>query len=90
MPVGDFDERPSGDYVVLEEATDYEVKRITVLVGKRLSYRRHTRREEHRLIVGGEGRVTLEGNEFDVLPGTTVDVPGEQPIASPISERQSL
>ena len=26
-------------------------------------------------IVRGTGRVTLEGNEFDVLPGTAVDVP---------------
>lgn len=75
MPVGDHDERPWGGYVVLDEATDYKVKRITVVVGKRLSYQRHTRREEHWFIVGGTGRVTLEGNEFDVLPGTAVDVP---------------
>jgi len=75
MPVGDHDERPWGDYAVLDEATDYKVKRITVETGKRLSYQRHTRREEHWLIVGGTGRVTLEGNEFNVLPGAAVDVP---------------
>ncbi len=71
----DHDQRPWGDYTVLDEATDYKVKRITVLPGKRLSYQRHARRQEHWLVVRGAGRVTLEGREFDVLPGTAVDVP---------------
>ena len=70
----DHDQRPWGDYTVLDDATDYKVKRITVLAGKRLSYQRHARREEHWLVVRGVGRVTLEGEEFDVLPGTAVDV----------------
>ncbi len=50
-------------------------KRITVTPGKRLSYQRHARREEHWLIVEGAGGVTLDGNEFDVQPGAAVDVP---------------
>jgi mannose-6-phosphate isomerase len=70
----DHDERPWGDYTVLDEAADYKVKRINVIAGKRLSYQRHARREEHWLIVHGAGRVTLDGNEFDVLAGTAVDV----------------
>ena len=69
------DQRPWGDYTVLDEATDYKVKRINVIVGKRLSYQRHARREEHWLVVHGAGRVTLDGKEFDVLPGAAVDVP---------------
>ena len=69
------DQRPWGDYAVLADAIDYKVKRITVLPGKRLSYQRHARRQEHWLVVHGAGRVTLEGREFDVLPGTAVDVP---------------
>jgi len=68
------DERPWGDYTVLDEAADYKVKRINVIAGKRLSYQRHARREEHWLVVHGAGRVTLDGKEFDVLPGTAVDV----------------
>jgi mannose-6-phosphate isomerase len=71
----EHDERPWGDYTVLDEAPDYKVKRITVIAGKRLSYQRHARREEHWLVVHGAGRVTLEGEKFDVLPGTAVDVP---------------
>lgn len=69
------DERPWGEYTVLDEAADYKVKRITVVAGKRLSYQRHARREEHWLVVHGAGRVTLEGKESDVRPGTAVDVP---------------
>jgi len=69
------DERPWGSYTVLDEAPDYKVKRITVAAGRRLSYQRHARREEHWLVVHGTGRVTLEGKEFDVHPGTAVDVP---------------
>src|ERR1019366_1865797 len=68
-------ERPWGDYTVLDEATDFKGKRITVVAGNRLSYQRHARRSKHWLLVHGAGRVTLDGEEFDVLPGTAVDVP---------------
>jgi mannose-6-phosphate isomerase len=71
----DSDQRPWGNYTVLDEAVDYKVKRITVVAGKRLSYQRHARREEHWLIVHGAGLVTLDGEELDVLPGAAVDVP---------------
>lgn len=69
------DQRPWGMFLVLDEAADYKVKRITVTPGKRLSYQRHARRVEHWLVVHGTGRVTLEGEESDVLPGSAVDVP---------------
>jgi mannose-6-phosphate isomerase-like protein (cupin superfamily) len=61
-------------HTVLDEAADYKVKRINVVAGGRLSYQRHARREEHWLIVHGAGRVTLDGEQFDVLPGAAVDV----------------
>ena len=71
------DERPWGNYTVLDGASDYKVKRITVLAGRRLSYQRHARRSEHWLVVHGAGRVTLDGKDFEVFPGTAVDVPVE-------------
>ena len=71
----EHDERPWGDYTVLDEGADYKVKRIVVVAGKRLSYQRHARREEHWLIVHGAGRVTLDGKQLDVLAGSAVDVP---------------
>ena len=71
----DRDERPWGSYVVLDEGTDYKVKTITVLPGKRISYQRHARRQEHWLVVHGIGLVTLDGEDHDVQPGSAVDVP---------------
>ena len=71
----EHDARPWGAHTVLAEGTGYKVKRITVQAGKRLSYQRHARREEHWVVVGGAGRVTLDGDEFDVVAGTAIDVP---------------
>jgi mannose-6-phosphate isomerase len=73
----EHDERPWGNYTVLDEGADYKVKRITVHAGKRLSYQRHARRAEHWFVVDGAGRVTLDGRDFDVIPGAAVDVPVE-------------
>lgn len=73
----EHDERPWGSYTVLDEGAGYKVKRITVHAGKRLSYQRHARREEHWLVVEGTGRVTLDDEDFDVIPGAAVDVPVE-------------
>jgi mannose-6-phosphate isomerase-like protein (cupin superfamily) len=43
----EHDERPWGNYAVLDEGVDYKVKRITVHAGKRLNYQGRARREEH-------------------------------------------
>ncbi len=69
------DERPWGRYLVLEDAPDHKVKRITVLPGKRLSYQRHSRRSEHWFVLDGEGFVTLDGTDHQVRAGDAIDVP---------------
>jgi mannose-6-phosphate isomerase len=69
------DERPWGRYVVLSDADDRKVKRITVRPGKRLSYQRHAHRSEHWLVVSDHGIVTLDGAELTVTEGSAVDVP---------------
>jgi mannose-6-phosphate isomerase len=71
----EHEERPWGSYTVLAEGDSYKVKRITVQPGKRLSYQRHARREEHWLVVGGAGLATIDGYEFEMVSGTAVDVP---------------
>ncbi|RIK35363.1 MAG: mannose-6-phosphate isomerase [Chloroflexi bacterium] len=70
-----YDERPWGNYTVLDEGNGYKVKRIVVLPGKRLSYQKHTQRGEHWMMVQGTGRVTLEGAVVDVPLGATIDIP---------------
>lgn len=69
-----FDERPWGNFTVLDEGEGYKVKRIEVYPGKRLSYQRHTRRAEHWYVVRGTAKVTLNGVEILVKIGGTVDI----------------
>lgn len=86
----EYDERPWGSYLVLDEGDDYKVKRIEVFPGKRLSYQRHTRRSEHWFITRGTAKVTLNDREILVKTGESVDIaagdkhrvenPGTQPL----------
>ena len=69
------DERPWGNYVVLEgDASDHKVKRIVVAPGQRLSYQRHEHRAEHWFVVAGSGRVTVDDVVRAVGPGDSVDI----------------
>lgn len=69
-----YDERPWGNFTVLDEGTGYKVKRIEVLPGKRLSYQTHARRAEHWFVTQGTARVTLDGKEILLSPGEYVDI----------------
>jgi mannose-6-phosphate isomerase len=68
-------ERPWGSYTVLAEGETFKVKTIVVHPGQRLSYQTHARRSEHWFVVGGDGVVTLDGNQKDVRQGDSVDIP---------------
>ncbi len=70
-----YDERPWGNFTVLDEDEDFKVKRIEVLPGKRLSYQKHARRTEHWFVVRGTAKVTLNGAEVLVKVGEAVDIP---------------
>src|SRR3990170_7965436 len=71
------DERPWGNFTVLDESENYKVKRIEVLPQKRLSYQKHTRRSEHWVVVAGTAKVTLDGTEITVSAGCAIDIPVE-------------
>jgi mannose-6-phosphate isomerase-like protein (cupin superfamily) len=68
-------QRPWGGYVVVVDEPDHKVKRITVSPGRRLSLQRHQRRTEHWYFIGGEGVVTLGGEEIQVAAGSSIDIP---------------
>ena len=70
-----FDQRPWGNFTVLDENTDYKVKRIEVLPNKRLSYQKHKHRSEHWFVVRGIAKVTLNGVEFLVKKDEAIDIP---------------
>lgn len=52
--------RPWGRYDILETGDGFQVKRITVEPGQRLSYQRHEYRSEYWVVVEGEAEVTLD------------------------------
>lgn len=69
------EERPWGYFSVLMEDGQHKLKRIVVYPGKRLSLQRHRHRDEHWTIVSGEARMTVDGREFTLLRGQSVDIP---------------
>lgn len=68
-------ERPWGAYRVLEAGEGYQVKRLEIAPGRRLSYQTHAFRSEHWTVVAGTGTATLEGQPIALEPGISVDVP---------------
>jgi mannose-6-phosphate isomerase len=69
------EERPWGNFTILDEGDNYKVKRLEVLPGKRLSYQRHSRRSEHWFVVRGIAKVTLNDSEILVRAGEALDIP---------------
>lgn len=72
--IQEYDERPWGNYTVLDEGEGYKVKRIEVLPGKRLSYQKHAQRAEHWFVTHGTAKVTLDDEEFFVRKGEAIDI----------------
>ncbi len=58
--------RPWGSYTVLEEHLRYQIKRITVNPGAKLSLQMHHHRHEHWVVVSGTARIT-NGDEIFLL-----------------------
>jgi mannose-6-phosphate isomerase len=69
-----FDRRPWGTFTVLDEGSNFKVKRIEVLPGKRLSYQKHAQRAEHWVVVSGTAKVTLNDVDVIVEAGQAIDI----------------
>ena len=80
--------RPWGSYTVIDAGQGYQVKRLEVLPGQRMSYQKHEKRSEHWTIVQGTAKITLEGEDSIVATGGSTDVPvgTAHRIANPGSE----
>src|SRR5512135_318462 len=83
-------ERPWGTYTVLDEKSNYKIKRIEVLPGKRLSLQKHHHRSEHWIVVSGtalvtcgEQQQTINVNESTFIPigqNHRLENPGKIPL----------
>jgi mannose-1-phosphate guanylyltransferase/mannose-6-phosphate isomerase len=56
--------RPWGSYRQIDKGEGFQVKRITVKPGEKLSLQMHHQRAEHWVVVTGTARVTLDEKEF--------------------------
>jgi len=68
-------ERPWGTYLVLDENTNYKIKRIEVKAGERLSLQKHHHRSEHWIVVSGCAKVTCGDKEFSVNVNESTFIP---------------
>ena len=69
-----FEERPWGNYTILHTDQNCQIKKLVVNPGKRISLQSHKFRAEHWFIVSGQGIAELDGVEFRVASGDSVDV----------------
>ena len=67
--------RPWGTYSVLEESTNFKIKRIVVKPGNKLSLQMHHHRSEHWVVVSGKAFVTNDDQNFFVSPNESTFIP---------------
>lgn len=67
--------RPWGWYEVRDRSAMFQVKRIAVLPGGRLSLQKHRFRAEHWVVVSGIARVTVDGSIDDLGPNQHAEIP---------------
>ncbi len=61
--------RPWGTYATLKHEDGYQVKRITVAPGQKLSLQYHLKRAEHWVVTQGKAIVQIGEEEFETGPG---------------------
>jgi mannose-1-phosphate guanylyltransferase/mannose-6-phosphate isomerase len=67
--------RPWGTYTVLEEGSEFKIKRIEVKPGASLSLQMHHRRSEHWVVVSGTAKVVNGDRELTVATNESTFIP---------------
>jgi mannose-1-phosphate guanylyltransferase/mannose-1-phosphate guanylyltransferase/mannose-6-phosphate isomerase len=67
--------RPWGWYEGVDAGARFQVKRIMVKPGRRLSLQLHHHRAEHWIVVSGTARVTRDGEEILVTENQSTFIP---------------
>jgi mannose-1-phosphate guanylyltransferase / mannose-6-phosphate isomerase len=67
--------RPWGTYETVDVDRGFQVKRIVVNPGARLSLQKHHRRAEHWIVVRGTARVTRDRDVFDLVANQSTYIP---------------
>ena len=69
-----YDERPWGNYKVLNREPGHWIKRIEVKPGQRLSLQYHRDRSEEWIIIQGNGEVTVKNKKWIVHAGSHIHI----------------
>jgi mannose-6-phosphate isomerase-like protein (cupin superfamily) len=69
------DFRPWGNYTILLTENTFQIKKLVVEEGKRLSLQSHQFRAEHWFVISGFGVAELDGQEIELNPGRSIDIP---------------
>ncbi len=90
LPAGYSEDRPWGQFIVLEDTPSHKVKRLILHPGKRISYQRHTQRTEHWVVIAGIADITIDDVTSRQIPGDTILIvqgskhrlanPGDEPL----------
>ena len=67
--------RPWGNYTILLDQPDCKVKKITINVGQAPSYQYHFKRNEHWIVIHGNGTLVLDDKEHSLKEGDSVFIP---------------
>jgi mannose-6-phosphate isomerase-like protein (cupin superfamily) len=70
----DSEQRPWGEWHVIDVADGYKIKRIHVTPGARLSLQSHEHRSEHWVVIQGEATCEVDGVESLIRQGESIDV----------------
>ena len=84
--------RPWGSYDSVDMGERFQVKRIKVKPGARLSLQSHTRRAEHWIVVSGVARVTRDNDVFELFANQSTYIPigAKHRLENPGSEMLEL
>lgn len=67
--------RPWGKYDSIDNGERYQVKRITVKPGQKLSIQMHHHRAEHWIVVSGTANVTIDGKDILLSENQSIYIP---------------
>ena len=70
----DITVRPWGFYDIIHKEPGYQIKRIHVEVGQRLSLQSHKYRSEHWYVISGIGVVEIEEEAFEIGVGDSITI----------------
>ena len=71
----DHDKRPWGEFQIIDSGDGFQVKKITVLPGKRLSLQSHKFRKEHWIVSCGEAEVEIDNKISKLIVAESIDIP---------------